>query len=82
MLDSGETNHSFRRGSLQATLRAGADPAELHQRGQIKTPVVLARYLDPSCHLSGSKRKMSSPEAAAAEPAPWCLAPLDLSRSR
>ena len=46
----GETNHSFRRGSLQHSAAAGADMAALHAQGQIKTPAILKRYLDPSRH--------------------------------
>ena len=46
----GETNHSFRRGSLQHSAAAGAEMAALHVQGQIKTPAILKRYLDPSRH--------------------------------
>jgi hypothetical protein len=56
-VDGGETNHSFRRGALQAAHAEGVSPPLLHRLGQIRTPDVLRRYLHPSRHLGGPKRR-------------------------
>eukprot|EP00798_Chlamydomonas_sp_ICE-L_P016039 gene16039-biopygen25035 len=47
----GETSHSFRRGTLQASAEVGGhDAAARH--GRIKTPAVVDRYLDLKKHLA------------------------------
>ena len=46
---NGETGHSFRRGSLQHTHSVDGVLAAAEQ-GRIKTPAILARYLDPGRH--------------------------------
>ena len=48
---NGETGHSFRRGTLQATA-AENGPLAAAVQGRIKTPAILGRYLDPSRHLN------------------------------
>lgn len=48
-LYEGETAHSFRRGTLQSTF-AQSGLLAAAQQGRIKTPQVLARYLDPHRH--------------------------------
>jgi hypothetical protein len=58
-LYQGDTAHSFRRGTLQATAAAGGPllgnlAAAL--QGRIKTPSILDRYLDPHRHLGRVKR--------------------------
>ncbi len=51
---SGETGHSFRRGSLQATAAAeGVLAAAI--KGRIKTPAILDCYFDPHRHLGRVK---------------------------
>ena len=47
---SGETAHSFRRGTLQHTAATEGVLAAAVQ-GRIKTPAILERYLDPNRHL-------------------------------
>ena len=47
---TGETGHSFRRGTLQATASKEGMLAAAVQ-GRIKTPAILQRYLDPYRHL-------------------------------
>lgn len=48
---SGETSHSFRRGTLQATAaKSGRQAAALH--GNIKSPKVLSLYLHPARHMT------------------------------
>ncbi|KXZ45895.1 hypothetical protein GPECTOR_49g479 [Gonium pectorale] len=50
-LYAGETNHSFRRGALQAAAADGLGTAELMRLGQIRSPGILARYLDRVRHI-------------------------------
>ncbi|KXZ45432.1 hypothetical protein GPECTOR_54g172 [Gonium pectorale] len=49
-LYAGETSHSFRRGALQAAAAEGVGTAGLMGLGQIRSPAILARYLDPHRH--------------------------------
>lgn len=52
--NAGETGHSFRRGTLQATASATEGPLGVLAaalQGRIKTPAVLQKYLDPNRHL-------------------------------
>ena len=46
----GETNHSFRRGSLQHAAGQGASLDTLHAQSQIRSADVLRRYLDETRH--------------------------------
>jgi hypothetical protein len=46
-----ETNHSFRRGALQAAAELGLGEATLKELGQIKSSSVLSRGTDTSRHL-------------------------------
>jgi hypothetical protein len=50
----GETGHSFRRGGLQHTAHV-AGPLAAALQGRIRTPSILARYLDPSRHLDNCR---------------------------
>jgi hypothetical protein len=53
-LNTGETAHSFRRGTLQSTASSiGGPMGQLAAalQGRIKTPKILERYLDPNRHL-------------------------------
>lgn len=45
-LYKGQSNHGFRRGSMQHSRDAGATLEAVAQRAKIKTPAVLARYLN------------------------------------
>ncbi|KXZ42531.1 hypothetical protein GPECTOR_138g662 [Gonium pectorale] len=47
-LYEGETNHSFRRGALQAGADRGMSVAELMRMGQITSASTLKRYIDPA----------------------------------
>jgi hypothetical protein len=48
---AGETNHSFRRGSLEAAAQRGLGEDELKTLGQIRSTAVLERYSDVGRHL-------------------------------
>ena len=57
-LFNGETAHSFRRGTLQATATSIGGPLgqiAAALQGRIKTPKILERYLDPHRHQSRLK---------------------------
>ena len=62
-LDNGETSHSFRRGTLQATSQAAIDSslaisagrAAAAQHGRIKTPHIVDLYLSPHRHWARFK---------------------------
>ena len=59
---SGETNYSFRRGSLQYSASQGAG---LDAQSQLRTEAMLKRYLDPNRHQdsrSVRSRTQPSPE--------------------
>jgi hypothetical protein len=54
-LYEGESNHGFCRGMLEEAQRRGVSLDELSALGQIRTPAVLKRYLDPHRHLPSSR---------------------------
>ncbi|GIL93774.1 hypothetical protein Vretimale_78, partial [Volvox reticuliferus] len=59
-LYEGETNHSFRRGALQAAAQQGLDESALKALGQIRSSAVLARYTDPTRHVGPQKKRQRS----------------------
>jgi len=55
-LYAGESNHGFRRGSMQALAAAGMASTDIGKKVQINTAVTVAKYLDPSRHLPRLER--------------------------
>ena len=55
-LYAGESNHGFRRGSMQALAAAGMGVADIGKKVQINTSATVAKYLDPSRHLPRLER--------------------------
>lgn len=57
----GQSMHSFRRGSMQHRQEVmGQDAAAIGAQAKIKTPAVVARYLDPMRCRSKLKKKAAA----------------------